>query len=396
MAATDPLARLISDLVAIDSVNPTLVPGAAGESAITSFVADHLRTSGLEVEVWDAAPGRPDVLAVLPGRRRAPGLLLCGHTDTVGVSGMTIPPFEGRIDGDRVYGRGSIDMKAGVAAVLDCARTLCRGRRLDGDLVVALVADEEDRSRGTESLIERLGSRGLRPVAGIIPEPTDLVLVHAHKGFVWGRVETRGRAAHGSDHERGVDAISLMARVVDRLSALDRDVLPGRTHPLLGRSSLHCSLISGGSELSTYPGRCTLEIERRLLPGETGETLRREVEAILSELRLSPDFDATLELLFERAPYELAAGAPIVRTLDDAAIEVLGSAPRHEGLSGWTDAQLLAAAGVPTVLYGPGAAPEPGEGGIELAHSAEEYASVASTRTCAQVLIAAAARVCGR
>lgn len=396
MAATDPLARLISDLVAIDSVNPTLVPNAAGEGAIASFVADHLRTSGLEVEAWDVAPGRPDVLGVLPGRRRAPGLLLCGHTDTVGVSGMTIPPFDGRIDGDRVLGRGAIDMKAGVAAILDCARTLAGRRRLDGDLAVALVADEEDRSLGTESLIGRLRSRGLRPAAGIVPEPTDLVLVRTHKGFAWGRIETRGRAAHGSDHERGVDAIALMGRVVDRLAALDRDHLPRRTHPLLGRGSVHCSLISGGVELSTYPGRCMLEVERRLLPGETASTFRREVEAILSDLRSSPDFEASFEILFERTPYELATGAYILDAIDEAAVEVLGSRPPHQGMSGWTDAQLLGAAGIPTVLYGPGAGPEPGAGGIGLAHSAGEYASVTSTRTCARVLIAAAERVCAR
>ena len=387
-----PLATLLHDLVAIDSVNPTLVPGGAGEAEIAAYLAGVLRQIGLEVETPEVAPGRPNVLAVLPGRHRAeaPALLLSGHTDTVGTSGMTIDPFEGRIEGDRVYGRGAIDMKAGVAAIVESVRALAAAGPPDGDVVLALVADEEDRSLGVEHLVGCLRARGALPAAGIITEPTDLAVVHAHKGFSWGRVETVGRAAHGSDHGNGVDAIALMGRVIARLETLDRNELPTRTHPLLGRGSLHCSLIQGGTGLSTYPDRCTLDVERRTLPGETRETLRREVEGILRDLGAEADFEATYTHVFDRLPLEVPEDAPIVQALDEA----LGSGARHEGVSGWTDAKILDSAGIPTVLFGPGSEPEPGGegGGLNLAHAAVEYASLSSTETCARLLVDVARR----
>lgn len=393
----EPLAKVLRELVAIDSVNPGLVPGGAGEAAIAAYVTNHLRASGLEVEIWEVSPGRPNVLGVLPGSRSrmASCLLLCGHTDTVGVAGMTIPPFDGRIEDDRIYGRGAIDMKAGVAAILEAARAIAAAGSLEGDLLVALVVDEEDRSLGVEQLVERMRTRGLRPTAGIIPEPTDLAVVYAHKGFSWGRIETAGRAAHGSDHRQGIDAIALMGRVIQRLESLDREELPRRVHPLLGRASLHCSLISGGTERSTYPDRCSLDIERRTLPGETPTVLRDEVEAILSDLHAaSPDFTGNFAPLFDRLPLEVPEDSPIIRVLDEAAATELGAAPRHEGTAGWTDAQVLDAAGIPTVLFGPGAEREPGAGGIGLAHAAVEYASIRSTDACRRVLVETARRFC--
>ncbi|MFZ0215857.1 MAG: M20/M25/M40 family metallo-hydrolase, partial [Candidatus Dormiibacterota bacterium] len=334
------IAQLLSELVAIDSVNPTLVSGGAGEAAIATDLASRLRAIGLDVEIDEVAPGRPNVVGILPGRDStpAPGLLLCGHTDTVGIAGMTVPPFAGRIDGDRVYGRGAFDMKAGLVAILDTTRRLAvRGGGV-GDLVVAFVADEEDRSLGTEHLVERLRRSARQPAAGIITEPTGLSIVHAHKGFAWGRLETRGRAAHGSDHEHGRDAILLMGRVLSRLERLDRETLPGRRHPLLGRGSVHCGLIEGGNERSSYPDRCTLDVERRLLPGETGATARGEIEAILRDLAATSDFAASYTELFERAPLEVPAEAPIVRALDAAVSATLGpDRVRHEGTAGWAD-----------------------------------------------------------
>lgn len=392
-----PLAGLLHDLVAIDSVNPGLVPGGAGEAGIAAYLAGVLRQLGLDVETPEVAPGRPNVLSVLPGRRpgQAPALLLCGHTDTVGTSGMTIDPFEGRIEGDRVYGRGAIDMKAGVAAIVEAARALASAGPPDGDVLLAFVADEEDRSLGVEHLVGWLRARGAPPAAGIITEPTDLAVVHAHKGFSWGRVETVGRAAHGSDHAHGRDAIALMGRVIARLEALERAELPKRTHPMLGRGSLHCSLIRGGAELSTYPDRCSLDVERRTLPGETPEVLRREVERILQDLGAEPDFEATYTHVFDRLPLEVPEDAPIVRALDEAIAGARGDAPRHEGLSGWTDAQILDSAGIPTILFGPGSEPEPGDdGALDLAHAAVEYASLRSTEACARLLADVARRFC--
>ncbi|MDQ2786825.1 MAG: M20/M25/M40 family metallo-hydrolase, partial [Chloroflexota bacterium] len=337
------IATLLQDLVRIDSVNPSLVSGAAGEAAIAAYIADYLRAAGFTVYVDEAAPGRGSVMALLPGTRRdeAPGLVLCGHTDTVGVTNMIDPPFDGRIEGDRLYGRGALDMKSGVAAILDAARTIAATGALDGDLILGLVADEEYASIGVEQFVVKLRERSLHPAAGIVTEPTNLAIVHAHKGFTWGRIETIGRGAHGSAYDRGIDAIALMGRVIARLEAFDRTELPRRTHPLLGRASVHCALISGGVELSTYPDRCTLEIERRMLPGETPAAVHDEIEAMLADLRTaSSDFTATYTQFFARSPLEVPEDAPIIRAID-AAAPALGVAPIHTGMAGWTDAQVL-------------------------------------------------------
>lgn len=388
------IAALLGDLVRIDSVNPSLVPGAAGEGEIAAYLAGLLRGWGFTVWTDEAAPGRATVTAVLYGadRARVPGLILCGHTDTVGVANMTHPPFEGRIEGDRLYGRGVIDMKAGLAAILAAAHTIAQSGPLAGDLILGFVADEEYASSGVEQFVSLLPGRGLRAAAGIVTEPTNLAVRHAHRGFTWGRIETRGRAAHGSNYTDGVDAIALMGRVLVRLERFDREVLRRREHSLCDHASLHASLIAGGTELSTYPDRCTLEIERRLLPGETAAQAEAEVNEILDELRREPDFHATYAQFFAREPLEVPEDAPIIRALDAAAAPVLGPGyPRHAGMGGWTDAQVLDAAGIPTVLFGPGGAADPDDAdGLNLAHAAEEYVSLASTATCARILEAAA------
>ncbi len=391
------VATLLQDLVRIDSVNPSLVPGAAGEATIAAYIADYLRASGFTVYVDEAAPGRASVMAVLPGARRgdAPGLVLCGHIDTVGVANMTDPPFDGRIEGDRLYGRGALDMKCGVAAILDAARTIAAAGPLDGDLILGLVADEEYASVGVEQFVGKLRERGLHPSAGIVTEPTNLALVHVHKGFTWGRIETIGHGAHGSAYAAGIDAIALMGRVIARLEAFDRTELPRRTHPLLGRASLHCSLISGGVELSTYPDRCTLEIERRMLPGETPAAVRDEIESILADLRAaSSDFTATYTQFFERGALEVPDDAPIVRAIDTAASSLLGATPPHTGMPAWTDAQVLDGAGIQSVLFGPGAEADPAAETLAAAHAAVEYASISSTATCSHILASIARSFC--
>jgi acetylornithine deacetylase len=392
-----PIATLLQDLVRIDSINPSLVPGAAGEAEIAAYIAEYLRAAGFTIYVDEAAPGRVSVMAVLPGTRRteAPGLVLCGHTDTVGISNMTDPPFDGRIEGDRLYGRGALDMKSGVVAILDAARTIAADGPLEGDLILGLVADEEYASVGVEQFVVKLRERDLHPAAGIVTEPTNLEVVHAHKGFTWGRIETVGHGAHGSAYAAGIDAIALMGRVISQLEAFDRTELPKRTHPLLGRASVHCSLISGGVELSTYPDRCTLEIERRMLPGETPAAVKGEIETMLADLRAaSSDFRATYTQFFERSPLEVPDDAPIVRAIDAAATPMLGAAPTHTGMSGWTDAQVLDGAGIQSVLFGPGSEPDPAATTLSAAHAAVEYASISSVATCSRILVDIARSFC--
>ncbi len=268
------VADLVADLVAIDSTNPDLVPGAPGEAAIARFVAGWLDRAGVAVALEEAAPGRPNVVGTVRGRGGGRTLMLNAHTDTVGPGGMG-DPLSPRVVGERLHGRGAFDMKGSLAAIMLVAAEAVRlGWR--GDLVVTAVCDEEFASVGTQSVAARH-----RADAAIVTEPTGLDLVVAHKGFVWLAVETAGVAAHGSLPDAGVDAIAKMGPVLSSVAALDRRLRAGAGHPLLGTGSVHASLIRGGQELSSYPASCRLEIERRTVPGEDAALALAEVQAIL-------------------------------------------------------------------------------------------------------------------
>jgi acetylornithine deacetylase len=372
----DPAIALLRDLVAIDSVNPTLVTGARGEADIARRLSDELRALGLVVEVTDVRPGRPNVVGVLEGRRSGRSLMFCGHTDTVGVTGMN-RPFEPQIRDGKLFGRGAQDMKGGVAAMVDAARVIVGSGGLDrGRLVIAAVADEEHSSLGADALVTKW-----RTDAAVVTEPTGLDVAVAHKGFQWITVETRGRAAHGSRPRDGRDAIMRMGRVLSRLESLERALRGGASHGLLGTASLHASIIEGGEELSSYPARATLQFERRTLPGESAEAGLKEVLAILDHLRIEdPEFEADAHLVFGRDPYEIDPVSPLPETLLRAAASA-GCGSKRVGMTFWTDAAILGAAGIPTVLFGPGGA------GL---HSTEEYVLLDDVCRCRDSLVALA------
>lgn len=375
------LTALLSSLVATDSVNPSLVAGGAGEGEVVGVIEAWAAGEGaLEVERLEATAGRPSVLVRARGTGGGRTLLLCGHVDTVNVEGMEAP-FTPRVEGDRLYGRGAYDMKAGVAAALIAAREAAR-LGLRGDVVVACVADEEHASLGVQEAL-----RHVRANAAVVTEPTELELAVAHKGFVWSEVEVTGRSAHGSRPHLGVDAIAKMGAVLNDLAELDRALgAPDRLHPLLGRASVHASTIAGGVELSSYPARCTLGLERRTLPGETAEQVAAELDALLERCRgADADFTATHRRLLVREPFEIDASHELVAATRAAAAEVTGHAPTVDGVSYWADSAFIAAAGIPTVLFGPA-----GEG----AHAVEEWVSLASTDTVARTLTALATRFC--
>jgi acetylornithine deacetylase len=236
-------------------------------------VADWARAAGLAADVLEETPGRPSVIVRSAGSGGGRTLLVCAHLDTVGVTGL-VDPHVPRVSGDRLYGRGAYDMKAGLAAALAaCLDASSLG--LAGDVVVAAVADEEHASLGVQEALA-----AVRAEAAIVPEPTEGEVIVAHKGFVWSEVTVHGRAAHGSRPHLGVDAIVAAAPVLQRLGALDA-ALGAVEHPLLGRGSVHASLIAGGEELSTYPSRCVLSLERRTLPGETISDIEAEVAALI-------------------------------------------------------------------------------------------------------------------
>ena len=371
-------AGLLADLVAIDSVNPALVPGAAGEADIAAFVAAWLSERGLEVTVLDEPPGRPSVVAVARGSGGGSSLMLNAHTDTVGVAGMR-RPHEPRVRDGRLYGRGAYDMKGGLAAIM-LAGAGAVGAGLRGDVIVTAVADEEHASTGVQAVLRRFGAD-----ACVVTEPTHLRACVAHKGFVWAELETRGRAAHGSRPDLGVDAIAAMGPVLAGLAAV-QERLDAAPHPLLGPASLHASTIGGGQELSSYPARCVLGLERRTLPGERAEDVERELGALLALAREhDPRVETELRLGLWRDPFEVAPDAEVVRVLRDAGADVLGAAPQIVGDHPWMDAAFTSAAGIPTVVFGPGGAG---------AHAAEEYGDLASVERCAAVLSEIAKRLC--
>jgi acetylornithine deacetylase len=326
--------ELLAELVAIDSVNPGYSPGGAGEAEIAAFVADWLARAGLEVRVEEAAPRRPNVVATARGRGGGRTLLLNGHLDTVGYAGMR-DPLRPRIEGTRLYGRGACDMKTGLAAIMLAGAHAARVRPA-GDVVVAAVVDEELSSIGSEALAGRVNAD-----AAIIAEPTDLAIGIAHRGFVWLEAETIGRAAHGSRFDLGEDAVLAMGPVLTGLRDLDLALRARQPDPVLGTASVHASTIEGGGEWSTYPDRCRLDVERRTLPGETPAAVEEELRALLPE-------SGTVRVVFVREPLATGAGEPIVNALLQAAgTDIVG-------LPFWTDAALYAAAGVPSVVFGPG------------------------------------------
>jgi len=339
------LAPLTAALVAIDSVNPALVPGGAGEREIAGFVADWCGTHGLDVEILAGA--RPSVIAVRHGTGGGRSLLLNAHLDTVGVAGMEAP-FEPRVEDGRLYGRGSYDMKGALAAIMLAA---ANAPELRGDIVVTAVADEELGSVGTEAVLERVTAD-----AAIVVEPTELRIAVAHRGFVGFEIETAGVAAHGSRPDLGVDAIVKMGPVLVRLAELESRLESGPRHPLVGTASIHASLIEGGQELSSFPARCVLTGERRTIPGETVAAVEEELRSVAGE--------ASLRVIASRDPLDTPAEHPFL----DVVSHVTG-AGEHVGAPFWTDAALVAATGIPTVLYGPAGAG---------AHAVVEWVDLAS------------------
>ncbi|WP_161883434.1 M20/M25/M40 family metallo-hydrolase [Deinococcus alpinitundrae] len=368
---TDTPAELLAALIRIDSTNPSLVPGGAGETQLAHFVADWLRAHGVAAELDEAGPGRPSVIARVSGRGGGRTLLLNAHLDTVGTASMP-DALMPRTENGRMYGRGSYDMKGGLAACL-LALVDAAQANLRGEVILMAVADEEYASLGTLSVLRRMSAD-----AAIVTEPTSLKLCVAHKGFTWHQIKTFGIAAHGSRPDLGQDAVAQMGWVLGQLEGLQRSLEARPAHPLLGHASVHASRIEGGQELSSYPAECTLQLERRTLPGETLEAVCAEWDDILRHLT-APNFRAEHQLLLARAAFSVPEDAPIVQSLRLQAERVLGYPPELTGLGFWMDSALLAEAGIPTVVFGPHGAG---------AHGAEEWVDLKSVEQCRDVLSA--------
>jgi len=372
----------LKTLVSIESVNPSLVDGGSGEREVAEYIGVNLEKLGFETSYQTIDDNRWNVIGVLQGSGEGPSLMLNGHTDTVGIAGMEIEPLRPVYKDGRVYGRGAFDMKGGVAAMLAVGEAIVRSKQqMKGDLILAFVADEEYGSRGTEELIKKFTAD-----AAIVTEPTGLQIVVAHRGFAWAKINVRGKAVHGSLHEEGVDAIVKAGKVLVALGELDQNFKRGQNHPLLGRASVHASLIEGGSELSTYPASCDLQLERRTIPGESRESVTTELEDLLKSIRQQDsDFEAASEVFFDRPCLETKSDAPIVQEIVSSSQKITKETPELIGALWWTDAALLSDAGIPSVLFG-----SSGEGG----HAPVEYVDFASLIKTAHILTTTTVSFC--
>lgn len=376
-AAADDVVALTRRLVAIDARNPSLVRGGAGERELAETIAGWLGGRGFEVRLVGADPARPSVLARRRGADGGRTLLLAGHLDTVGGTGAGA---DGAPDvvADRIVGRGAYDMAGGLAAAMVAAAAAPSNLR--GDVLLAFAADEEFGSVGMEELLAELASGpGPRPDQAVVLEPTDLEVTLAHRGFAWFRVEYEGVAAHGSQPGLGVDAID---RAVDGLVALRElgaEVGARPRHPLLGTGSVRVATIEGGTDAATVADRCVLVVERRTLPGEADPAA--ELERVLA-----PSRPARVTTIVSRPAMEADADARVARTVLEAVERVTGAPAVRRGDPWWTDAGLIADAGIPTVLVGPAG------GG---AHADEEWVTTGSLRELVDVIGAVILDICG-
>jgi acetylornithine deacetylase len=377
------LTKTLTDLVRIDSINPSISPSGAGEAEIAAYVARALGELGLEAAVQEHDAGRASAVGVMRGSGGGRSLMLNAHCDTVGVEGMA-EPFSASVREGKLYGRGAYDMKGSLAAQMAAAKALRdAGVSLAGDLVVVAAADEEYRSVGTSEVMKRY------PVDGaVVTEPTEFDVCIAHKGFAWLEVKTTGVAAHGSRVDEGVDANMLMGRFLHELERLERELRGREGHPLAGAPSLHAAKIFGGTEPSTYAAECVLTVERRTVPGETGESALGELSSIVENLSAAdPSFSAAARTILVRDPFEVPSTAPVVGAVADATREVLGREPVFSGRAWWTDAGVLCAGGIESVVAGPaGGGP----------HSAQEWVDLGSLVDFARILAYTAIDYCNR
>jgi acetylornithine deacetylase len=371
----------LQKLVQINSVNPGLVPGAPGEKEIASYINSELQQMGLNPEISDAAPGRPNVICVLKGNGGGKSLMINAHTDTVGVEGME-NPFGAQIVDGKLYGRGSYDMKSGIAAMLSVAKTFAgQTTKLSGDLVLTFVADEEHESVGASAVAEKI-----RTDAAIVTEPTDLRLCLAHRGFAIHKITVHGKTAHGGNHMLGIDANLKAASILTELASLAGSLPGTRKHPLCGEGSMHVPLIEGGRSLFIYSHKCTFHTERRTLPGETVDSVNTDLTELMNNAKAKdPDLRADIEEVLWRSPYEISPDREIVKTVTKAAESVLGRIPETIGHTWWEDSAIFGEAGMETMILGAKG------GGI---HEDVEWVNTSSVIDLAEILYRTALDYC--
>lgn len=369
--SVSPVIATLADLVRINSVN-SAYEGGPGEAGVAAYVRRFFEERGIEVWEQEVFAGRNNVIARLRGLDRTRRLVLEAHMDTVSVKGMTIPPFEPRVEDGRLFGRGSVDTKAGLATMMHAVADFhASGRVPPCDVILAAVVDEEFSFRGVVRLVEWLNAESPGGHAGslsIVAEPTEMRAIRASKGTLRWRIVVRGRSAHSAKPHLGVNAISHMARLVLALEQ-DHAALAQQPHPLLGPATCNVGVIRGGVQVNFVPDECAIEIDRRMLPGETQASVLAHYQGILDRLRAQhPDFDAMMEppMLADEA-LETAEGEPVV-AIASRVLARLGFDGAPGGVPFCSDASKLSRAGIPTIIFGPGS--------IDRAHAAVEFVEV--------------------
>lgn len=367
---------LLKDLVSIKSVNPRY-DGSSDEREIGDFVESFLKSNDIECEAQEVFPGRRNIIGRLAGSQPAKTLLFVAHLDTVTTQGMTIDPLSNPVDDGKVYGRGSCDTKGGMAAMLCVLKAIkASGVQPSANILVAATVDEEYKCGGAARLIEG----GIRADGAVVAEPTELEIVVAHKGVLRWRVRTNGKAAHSSRVDLGVNAIVKMAKVIQAIEAKLVPQYKLRPHPLVGNPTINIGIIEGGIQANIVPDTCTVELDRRLVPGEDRELALREVAEVLETVgEGDPEFNATMEEpLVEALPLATREDERIVALAREASNRVLGKS-RICGAPYTTEAGLLGRAGIPCVVLGPGS--------VDQAHTATEYVLIEKVIKAAELYL---------
>lgn len=374
MIDTKYIHAVLADLVKINSVNPDLEENGPGEKEIGEFIFTQLQALGVDAIKEELKPNRVNVIGILKGGNGGKSLMLNAHMDTVGVTTMN-EPFSARIEDNKLYGRGAYDMKASIAAMLGVAKVIKVNQiKLNGDLILTFVADEEYESIGAQEIVKKY-----KADACIVTEPTDLRVCLGHRGFGVYEITTHGKVAHGGLHKEGIDANMKMGAVLNELSKLSASLSAEKEHPLFGQASLHVPQIQGGQSLFIYSGQCTIQVERRTLPGEKEHEVFQQLQQIIDNLSVfDKNFKATLRQVMWRNPHQILPESAIAQSLIRSSEKIQHTKPEFIGHTWWEDSGLFGEAGIETVIIGPCG------GGI---HQEVEWVDIQSVDTLSTILL---------
>lgn len=382
----DALVSLTQDLIRIPSAVKGIDEG--DELEIANFVARRLENSGFEVKLQEPRQGRPNVIGMLKGSGGGYNLMLNGHLDTVETTGMTVDALSGRIEEGKIYGRGSVDMKGALAAFLLIGENVKRlGLELKGNLIISGCMDEEGRAIGSQFMAKSL----IGIDSAIVGEATGMKIGVAHKGLTFITLRTYGKATHGSSPQHGINAIMAMSRVLNALDMELPTTFDKKSNAVLGSPNYNVGLIRGGYRANVVPDLCEAEIDRRMIPGETIQSVLEEIEDILDKLRVKdPSLKVEADALdwVKAFPMNVSKDEPIVQSISKS-LKTIGMKPEITKLSYWTDASsFVNLANIPTVVFGPG--------DIRQAHSATEHIEVDELLTYARTMALTVHDYCNR